>query len=176
MLERRLRLRGEPYTLAILWQVQLAPRFPGVSLEILATDVDHVGLERARKGCYSPSSLKDLPKALIDRAFTRLEGGLCVKAEYREGVGLLEQDLRVTMPVGPFHLILCRNVVFTYFDEALQGEVLEKMLARLGQGGMLVIGGGETLPSAVARIEPWSRKLGVYRRSGQPSSAGGAHP
>jgi chemotaxis protein methyltransferase CheR len=166
----------EPYTLAILWRVRLAPRLPAVSLEILATDVDPVGLERAKSGCYSPSSLKDLPRALLDRAFTRSEAGLCVKAEYREGIEWLEKDLRVTMPVGPFQLILCRNVVFTYFDDALQQEVLKRIVARLGPEGVLVIGAGEALPPGIAGIEPWSRQLGVYRRFGQPSGAGAAHP
>jgi len=166
----------EPYTLAILWRVRLAPRFPAVSLEILATDVDPVGLERARSGCYCPSSLKDLPTDLLDRAFTRLETGFCVNAEYREGVEWREQDLRTTMPPGLFHLILCRNVAFTYFDDALQREVLERIVARLRPAGVLVIGGGEALPPGIAGIEPWSRKLGVYRRSGQPSGAGASHP
>jgi chemotaxis protein methyltransferase CheR len=166
----------EPYTLAILWRVRLAPRFPAVSLEILASDVDPVGLERAKRGCYSPSSLKDLPTDLLDRAFTRSEAGLCVKTEYREAIEWLEQDLRVTMPPGRFHLILCRNVAFTYFDAALQQEVLEKIVARLGQEGVLVIGGSEALPAGIAGIEPLSRKLGVYRRPGQPSGAGAVHP
>jgi chemotaxis protein methyltransferase CheR len=166
----------EPYTLAILWRVRLAPRLPAVSLEILATDVDPVGLERARNGCYSPSSLKDLPRALLDRAFTRSDAGLCVKAEYREGIEWLEQDLRVTMPLGLFQLILCRNVVFAYFDDALQQEVLKRIVARLGQEGVLVIGAGEALPPGIAGIKPWSRQLGVYRRFGQPSGAGAAHP
>ena len=110
-----------------------------MALEVLATDVDAVGLERAERGCYSPSSLKDLPAGLLDLAFARPADGLCVRAEYRLGVGFNLQDVRCAIPPGPFHLILCRNVVFTYFDAELQREALDRILTRLSPQGLIVI-------------------------------------
>jgi len=68
------------------------------------------------------------------------------------------------MPGGPFHLILCRYLVFTYFDEKLQAELLEKMLSRLVPGGVLVLGKIDHLPCMTEKLEPWSAQDRIYRK------------
>lgn len=155
----------EPYTLAILWRHRLAAQFPALGMRIVATDIDAHALRRAERGCYLASSLKDLPREWLTLAFVSAEEGLCLRPEYREAVGFLQQDLRASAPAGPFHLILCRYLVFTYFDDALQREVLQRMTERLIPGGALVIGATETLPEGVSGLAPWSKKqLGIYRK------------
>jgi chemotaxis protein methyltransferase CheR len=158
----------EPYTLAIVWHERCAPRFPALSLRIVATDVDRDGLARAERGCYSPSSLKDLPEELRSAAFTESGPELCVKPQYRSGIVLMEQDVRAAAPRERFHLVLCRNVAFTYFDEASQRETLRRIEDRLFPGGALVVGGTESLPAGAAGFEPWSARLRVYRRASPP--------
>ena len=37
-------------------------------------------------------------------------------------IEIRHQDIRRGVPNGLFHLLLCRNMVFTYFDEKLQCE------------------------------------------------------
>lgn len=160
----------EPYTLAVLWRLGLAPQFPTLSVWILATDADPQAVERAQKGCYPASSLKDLPEKWRSQAFVPSEGGFCVKAEYREPVSFLVQDIRRAAPDGLFHLILCRNVAFTYFDDELQRETLHKITERLAPGGALVIGSTEVPPQGAPGLEVWDQKLGVYRREEKPSA------
>ena len=50
------------------------------------------------------------------------------------------------MPSGPFALVLCRNLVFTYFAKDLQREILDRIMARIGPSGFLVIGRHERVP------------------------------
>lgn len=159
----------EPYTLAIVWHGRCAPRFPALRLRIVATDVDREGLARAERGCYAPSSLKDLPPELRAAAFTESGPELCVKPLYRSGIVFGEQDVRAAGPDERFHLVLCRNVAFTYFDEASQRETLRRIEDRLRPGGALVLGGGESLPAGAPGFEPWSTRLRVYRRVGPPA-------
>jgi chemotaxis protein methyltransferase CheR len=159
----------EPYTLAIVWHERCAPRVPALRLRIVATDVDRDGLGRAERGCYSPSSLKDLPAELRSSAFTESGPELCVKPRYRSGIVFVEQDVREAAPGERFHLVLCRNVAFTYFDEAAQRETLRRIEDRLVPGGALVLGGTESLPEGAARFEPWSARLRVYRRASPPT-------
>jgi chemotaxis protein methyltransferase CheR len=52
----------EPYTLAIMWELELARRFPSLTLRVLATDIDDAMLVRARRACYDDGSLKELPE------------------------------------------------------------------------------------------------------------------
>jgi len=144
------------------------PHFPGHPLEVVATDVDPRVLQRARAGRYSTSSLKDLAPHRVAAAFTRVEGEgdaegeetiHQLRDEYRRGVSFRRQDLLQEMPEGPFQLIFCRNLAFTYFDATLQRRILEGLLERLVPGGALVLGSHETLRP----LAPWSRGEPVYR-------------
>jgi chemotaxis protein methyltransferase CheR len=155
----------EPYSLALLWQLGLASDFPGVSLRIVATDVDQHLLERARLARYRRSSLREVPSAWIGEAFDQLGEWNEVKPRYRAGIEFLEQDIRQTLPSGCFDLILCRNLVFTYFDVPLQRRTLSRILRVLRPGGSLVIGRKERLPEGVRGVTSWVAPLGVYRRA-----------
>jgi chemotaxis protein methyltransferase CheR len=116
----------EPYTLALLCD----------GLDILATDVEPELLRRAEAARYPPSALRELP----DReAFA--DGVLAER--YRRHVTFALHDIRDDPPPGPFDLVLCRNVAFTYFDEATQRDVLRRIASVTN---LLVIGAHERLP------------------------------
>jgi len=154
----------EPYTLSIIWQMELAAKFPELTAEIVATDSHPEMLARAEKGCYLYSSLKELPKPWLESAFIVKNGRYCLKEEYRTAVTILRQDIRSEMPEEQFDIILCRNLVFSYFDEALQRALLEKMRERLRPGGFLVIGTHESLPEGAPGFELQGSRPGLYRK------------
>jgi chemotaxis protein methyltransferase CheR len=120
-----------------------------VPLRVVATDADTHLLERAREGRYPASSLKELPLSLSEAALIRDGEQLRVCNELREGVEFQRQDIREAMPAGPFHLVLCRNLAFTYFDEDRQREVFRGIVERLDAGGYLLVGAHESLPGGV---------------------------
>lgn len=156
----------EPYSLAILWQLVLACRFPALSLRVTATDVDEQLLERARAAIYRRSSLREVPDEWIAAAFTPCDGLYALQPQFRAAVQFHQQDVRRVLPVGLFDLVLCRYVAFTYFDESLQRRTLERLLTVLRPGGALVIGLKECLPSGVEGVEPWMPDLRIFRRVG----------
>ena len=148
----------EPYTLAIV--CRLAPSLRGVRLRIVGTDVDRRQLERARRGVFPESSLRDVPESWRRRAFAPTAAGdWRLDPAYRRGVELIRQDLRQSAPPGPFDLVLCRNLAFTYFAESLQRRVLQRIRHRLRPGGALVVGGHELLPDSPTAFEPWRRSV-----------------
>jgi chemotaxis protein methyltransferase CheR len=156
----------EPYTLALIWALALEDRFPTVSLEILATDAHPTMLERARRACYPTASLREAPKDWVVAAFRSVKSELCFRRAFRERVELRLSDVRHELPEGAFHLILCRNLVFTYFDLSLQQRVLSEILPRLADGGRLVLGGHEALPEGSWPLRPDDWKLPVLRKEG----------
>jgi len=136
----------EAYTLVIGWEMLWHRHFPGLVFGVRATDTDPDLLDRARRGCYTAGSLKELPETWRNSAFEKKGNQWRLKAEYQKPVAFRREDIRKTMPAGPFHLILCRNLVFTYFETRLQQEILNQLMQRLAPGGVLVIGCHETLP------------------------------
>ncbi len=155
----------ETYTVKIIWDIEVASTHPGIFLSITASDVDKAMLARARIGCFEPTSLRELPRPLIERAFDQVEGRYCVKPQHREGIKFLDQDLRKGMPRRMFDLILCRYVAFTYFDEQLQCRVLANMLKKLRPQGYLVIGTHERLPSGVATLAGLDKTPQVFQKT-----------
>jgi len=155
----------EAYTLAIMWELGLAERFPAVTFRVLATDVDETMLARARRGCYSAGSLRELPEAWKTAAFAARGGELCVTRRVSEAVSFARHDIRSDpLPGDGFDLVLCRNLAFTYFDEADQRAVAAYLAGALRDGGGLVLGRHETLPSGVGGFSSWDDGARVYRR------------
>ncbi len=153
----------EPYSLAMVWR-QLAP---AAKLHLLASDTDDTCLARARAAIYSPSSLKEVPDSLRARYFESKTGGrqLRIRTHRLPPVCWRTHDLLDPPPeTEPFHLILLRNNLLTYYRGAQRDAALTRLVARLAVGGYLVIGAHEHPPaSATALCKdadcPW-----VYRR------------
>jgi chemotaxis protein methyltransferase CheR len=154
----------EPYTLSIMWDRELAARWPDHRLSILATDTDPAQLARAREARYPPSALRELPAAWRERAFTLAAGVYTLRPEHRDPVTFELHDVRTPPPPGRFHLVLCRNLAFTYYDADLQREVLERLLECLAPGGCLVIGEREELRDAGDHLVRVEAARGIYRR------------
>jgi chemotaxis protein methyltransferase CheR len=160
----------EVYTLRILWDLTLAEKLPAVGLSLLGTDVDEAVLSRASLGCYPIGSVREMPSGWIPRGFERRDDLLCVKRMYRHDISFLRQDIRLEMPPGPFDLVLCRNLVLTYFEPDLQMQVMQGIAARLRHGGYLVIGVHEVLPEGMVGFQPLPDCRSVLRWHGGSQS------
>lgn len=198
----------EAYTLSILWHERLRPRFSGLRLRILATDLDLHLLQRAGRAVYPEGAVRELPEELARAGLeavpspvralgggpagsrTGAPGGAAsevgrrrragaptddlfrIPDRYRAPVHRVLHDVRSDPPAGPFHLILCRNLAFTYFDERLQRAVAHRLARALHPGGALVLGNHEEVPDGVEGLVPWLPGASIYRRN--DSEVGGS--
>ncbi len=121
-------------------------------------------LERAERACYSAGSLKDLPQEWHERAFTRQDGSLCLRPAYKDETHFLLQDIRIAMPGGRFHLVLCRNLVFTYFDAERQRKLLPELAAHMYPKAYLVLGSHEELPPGSTDFSPAFGSLPILQK------------
>jgi chemotaxis protein methyltransferase CheR len=158
----------EPYTLKILWDLEVARACPHISLSVIATDIDQTMLARAREGCYEQSSLRELPPHLIEQAFDRAGDCVCVRPKHRERIAFLHQDMRSDASAAQFDLILCCNAAFTYFALPLQEQVLARTVERLRPNGYLVIGDHEQLPGGSSALEPLAGTTEIFRKRPAP--------
>lgn len=158
----------EPYTLAIIWHLQVQHLFPDVQLEIIATDAEPNLITRGVAACYDYSSVKNLPEQWRRTVFDRQDARYCLRREYRRAVQFRRHDLRQSFARlflnESVDLILCRNLAFTYFDGSLQQQTYLRLMQVLRTGGVLVIGIHELLPPDVAGVRPLSGRLRVFEK------------
>lgn len=156
----------EPYTLQILWKLCVLPLIgQDIPLRIIATDTDQGLIERAGNGLFLKSSLRDLPGELIPQSFGHSANVYSILKDFREDIKFAKQDIRKELPDGLFHLILCRNIVLTYFDHALQCRILGEIISRLMQGGFLITGIHESLPQRDVSLKQYRNYPGIYQKT-----------
>ncbi|WOX04144.1 CheR family methyltransferase [Microbulbifer pacificus] len=153
----------EPYTLAIIWELQLRAAFPELQINIVASDADANLCRRGKKAHYPQRVFKDMPAEWLDTALSAGDGYYCLKPNIRRCVEFRVEDLRTGVPTGPFDLVLCRNLAFTYFNTALQHTTLERLQAAMNPGAALVLGIHEHLPEGSSAFHPWAENLRIYR-------------
>jgi chemotaxis protein methyltransferase CheR len=95
--------------------------------------------------------LRDAPNGWR-AAFGRSDDVHCLRADYCRPVHFLEQDIRHAFPQSHFDLILCRNLVSTYFETSLQAAIAKRLAERLVAGGMILLGIHESLPESIPML------------------------
>ncbi|MEG3180337.1 CheR family methyltransferase [Sphingomonas sp. LT1P40] len=152
----------EPYSLAMLFE-EAATR--GVAMpEIVATDVSVAAVARARAGRFSQFEIqRGLPVRRMVTWFDSVDGEWIVRPELAKRIQFRRHNLaKDPPPVGMFDLVLCRNVLL-YFDAALRTRVFRTLRAGLRDGGLLVLGAGETVIGQTDAFRPSDKFRGLYQ-------------
>jgi len=180
---RRLRLWSagcstgqEPLSLAMLF-ADLAQDSTSPDPEIVATDVSPSALARARAGRFSQFEIqRGLPIRRMVEWFDSDGSDWIANPALVRRVCFRRQNLAADAPpAGRFDIILCRNVLL-YFSPALRARVFERLASALREGGLLVLGAGETVIGQTDRFAPCEQFRGFYRlvdsRAGLTPEAG----
>jgi len=112
----------EVYSLKIIWDILSDSYFKVPDLEVLATDLNPIYLERARSGIYPPSSLKEATKEIQFKYFKQKRGKKLfeVKTFLKKSVTWKVHHLLSDPPGSDFDIIFLRNNVLTYYKEELK--------------------------------------------------------
>ena len=147
----------EAYSMKILCEMMASRVKQMPDVEIWATDMNPDYLKRAQTGIYSASSLKELPQALRTRYFrpAQQQHAYRINEPLKKGLIWRVHNLLSDPPDSQFQLIFLRNSLLTYYRDALKLPALEKVVDSLAQGGFLVIGRHEKIPSKVPGLLPF---------------------
>lgn len=130
----------EPYTIAMM----LSQYVDLSNVTIIATDLDDKILERAKKGIYTERALKEVPKELKEKYFKQ-DGSLYVIDEkLRNAITFKKHNLLSDPYPTDFDLIVCRNVLI-YFTEEAKTEIYQKFSQSLNEQGVLFVGSTEQI-------------------------------
>ena len=137
----------EPYSLSMCVDDYLAQRqLQADAYEILATDVSMRALKRALTARYSEAEMKrGLNQERIAQHFIRCGREWLLQSPIQRRVRFSKRNLVDSFSqLGPFDLILCRNVLI-YQSLESKIDIILRLTSTLNPGGFLVLGRGESL-------------------------------
>lgn len=130
----------EPYSLVMA----LSRHLPLHQIKIYATDLDKQVIAKAKAGLYSEKSIAGVPADLKKKFFTQIGPSYQISNDVKARVEFREHNLLKDTYPTDFHLIVCRNVLI-YFTEEAKDEVFRKFQKSLKPGGYLFIGSTEQI-------------------------------
>lgn len=151
----------EPYSLAMMMS-----RFVDLSsLKIIATDIDDGAIAKAKNGIYVSKSLVNLPKDFVSNYFTKVGENYKIGDKIKNCIEFKHHNLLQDKYPDSCDLIVCRNVMI-YFTEEAKATMYHKFRDSLNGNGVLFVGSTEQiiLPQRY-KLEPV--RTFFYRRSGQ---------
>ena len=133
----------EPYTIAMI----LSKHVPLSNIKIQATDIDEDVLAFAKEGVYSSRSMPRLPKEFLNKYFEKVGDDYKVCKEIKSCIDFKKHNLLKDTYGKGFHLIVCRNVVIYFTDEA-KNNIYNQFHDSLVNDGILFIGSTEQIMNA----------------------------
>lgn len=130
----------EPYSLVMA----LSRHIPLNQIRITATDLDKQVIAKAKVGLYSEKSVAAVPEDLKKKYFTKVGLSYQISNDIKSRVDFKEHNLLESSYPRDYHMIVCRNVLI-YFTEEAKEEVFRKFYQSLAPGGILFIGSTEQI-------------------------------
>lgn len=130
----------EPYTIAMI----LSNFMPLSQVSILATDIDANAIARAKIGMYPERSLNEVPAEMKRKYFEKVDYLYAVSDEIKKTVTFKKHNLLADRFGGPYDLIVCRNVLI-YFTEEAKDLLYRKFSSALKKDGIFFVGSTEQI-------------------------------
>lgn len=131
---------AEPYSLAMI----MKELTPGVRHRILASDLDVEILAKAKHGVYTDNEIKAMTPERRARYFDKEGDKYAVKSAIKQCIEFKRHNLLKDPFENNFDLILCRNVVI-YFTEEAKDQLYANFFKALKPGGILFVGATEAI-------------------------------
>jgi chemotaxis protein methyltransferase CheR len=132
---------AEAYTMATI----LRDAAPTGRHSVVGTDIDREALDRAKAPKFSPQDMRHVPEARKRKHFEQDGDTFVPSQDLRSLVAFRFHDL-LHDPFGSgYDLILCRNVVIYFGDEA-KNTLYRRLYEALRPGGVLFVGPTERIP------------------------------
>ncbi len=149
----------------MLFQEQITAAKSHVTLQIFASDVDPDAVASAREGLYPEAIEADVSPARLARFFSKEDQGYRVSSELRAAVVFTVQDVLADPPFSRLDLVSCRNLLIYLRPEA-QAKVISLFHFALREGGLLLLGGSESISKSDGQFEMISKAARLYRHIG----------
>ncbi|MGN4125769.1 CheR family methyltransferase [Lysinibacillus sphaericus] len=130
----------EPYSLAMV----LSQLVPLSQIQITATDLDENVIQKAKLGVYPERSLAEVPKDIQAKYFEQEGNFYRVKDDIKRCVTFKKHNLLKDNYDSNYDLIVCRNVMI-YFTEEAKDQIYTNFSKALRKDGILFVGSTEQI-------------------------------
>jgi two-component system, chemotaxis family, CheB/CheR fusion protein len=154
----------EVYSIAICLLEFLADRATQPPIQIFATDISELSIDKARTGIYTENQMVDVSPERRRRFFYPIEGGYRISKTVRELCVFARQDLSSDPPFSNVDLISCRNVLI-YLDDALQQRIMPIFHYSLNAIGFLLLGTSESTGKSANLFAVVEKKHRIYQKN-----------
>lgn len=152
----------EAYSLAMLIRDHLDQHQLDCKVQLFATDIDPRAIATARAGIYPASIRNDLAPEYLERHFTiEADGSFRIQKRIRDMIIFSEQDVIRDPPFSRVDMVTCRNLLI-YLSSELQRRVIPLFHFALNNGGLLFLGGSESVGEFENLFVPLDRKSKLY--------------
>ena len=152
----------EPYSLAMALK-GIGPALAGWKVEIVATDISHEVLAKAKAGIYNQFEVqRGLPIQSLVKFFSQVGEAWQIAPEIRGMVQFRPLNLLNDFSsLGTFDMVFCRNVLI-YFDQETKIGVLNRIARQVPPDSYLVLGAAETVVGLTTAFKPMPDRRGLY--------------
>ncbi len=137
----------EAYSIAIMFNELIKPKYPHLQLEIVGTDINYSVVETARRGIFKEYSIRNTPAYFLKKYFKKEDNNYILDPTIKRMVQfntLNLSDTNAMRMMRNFDVIFCANVLI-YFDIKSKIKVVSNLYDSLNKNGYLFIGYSETL-------------------------------
>jgi two-component system, chemotaxis family, CheB/CheR fusion protein len=154
----------EVYSIAICLLEFLEDLVTPPSIQIFATDISELSIDKARAGVYTENQMGDVSPERRRRFFYPVEGGYHISKAVRELCVFARQDLSSDPPFSNVDLISCRNVLI-YLGESLQQRIMPIFHYSLNSTGFLLLGTSESTGKYADLFTVVDKKHRIYSKN-----------
>ncbi len=168
----------EVYSIAItLFEYLEQNKIDTAAIQVFATDISDTAIDKARAGFYSESELKDIPKDINKKYFTKFNNGWQINKSIRDVCIFARQDISKDPPFSKLDFISCRNLLI-YFSQDLQKKIIPVFHYALKPNGFLLLGTSESIGSFGDLFYLTDRKFKLYNKkdTGKPPGLNFSYP
>lgn len=153
----------EIYSLLILLAENLGIDSCLQRVQCYATDADEGAIKQARQGTYSDREIAEISPDWVEKYFDLTEQGYVFHPKLRRLIIFAKHDLEKNAPISKIDLLLCRNVLI-YFHQEAQISILIRFHFALKQTGFLFLGKSETLVNRKQIFTPVHPLYKIYAK------------
>jgi two-component system CheB/CheR fusion protein len=134
----------EAYSVTICLLEYLGEKELNHRVQIFATDISDLAIERARAGSYLEGVAADVSPERLRRFFIRSDSGYQIRKSIRDLCIFAKHNITKDPPFSRLDLISCRNLLI-YLEPRLQNVVVPVFHYALKPSGFLLLGTSETI-------------------------------